>query len=186
MIVATQIKEGMTIIYNNSPCKVLSLTHVTPGKGRGMVQAKLRDLATGASIEYRFRSDEKVKRATLEQHEVEYLYNTGNEYYFMNTETFEQTAITKDELGDNVFYLKPNVKFQIEVYNGNPVGIEPPMVIELEIKETPPHLKGATASSSLKPATLETGLVVNIPSFIEAGETIRIDTRDNRYIERVR
>ncbi len=186
MIVATQIRTGMTIIHNGSPCKVIDVTHVTPGKGRGMVQSKLKDLVSGAFIEYRFRSDEKVERAILEQHEMEYLYNTDNEYHFMNTETYEQIALSKEQLGDYIYYLKPNVRFQVEFFDGRPVGIQPPLVVELEIKETQPHLKGATAASSMKPATLETGLVVSVPSYLEAGDVIRIDTRDGKFIERAR
>lgn len=186
MIVATQLRVGMTIVYEGEPHKVLSVTHVTPGKGRGMVQSKLRNLKTGTGVENRFRSDEKIERAHLEQHEMEYLYHDGSSYVFMNSETYEQTTISEEMLGDMVNYLIPNIKFMVEYYDGAPVGVEPPKVVELKVVETTPYLKGATQSATTKPATLETGLVVNVPAFIEEGEVIRVDTDEGRYVERAK
>jgi len=184
MIVATQLKAGMTILYNNEPHTVVSLQHVTPGKGRGMMQSKLRNLKTGTSFENRFRSDEKIERVRLEQNEMEYLYNDANGYHFMNSSTYEQMCLSGEILGDNVNFLVPNVKFMVELYEGSPVGVEAPKVVELKVVETAPNLKGATATASPKPATLETGLVINVPSFIEEGEVIRVETTELKYLER--
>jgi elongation factor P len=184
MLIATQIRAGMTVLYKGKPFKVMVVQHLTPGKGRGMVHTKLKNLKTGTTLENRFRSDEKLERAYLEQHELEYLYNNDGEYYFMNTETYEQISLTNDEIGDYLYYLIPNVKFKVDFFEGRPVGIEPPKVVNLKVTETAPYLKGATASSSTKPATLETGLVVNVPSFIDVGEVVRIDTTEGKYVER--
>lgn len=186
MISATQLRVGSNILYNNEPHRVVSVQHITPGNWRGMVQTKLKNLKTGASVENRFRSDDKIERAHLEQHEMEYLYNDGDNYHFMNSETYEQTSLTGEVLGDNVSLLIPNLKFMIEYYDGVPVGVEPPKVVELKVVDTTPHLKGATAASSGKPATLETGLVVTVPSFIEIGEVIRVDTTELKYLERAK
>jgi elongation factor P len=166
MLSGTQLRVGMTIVYNNAPHKVLSVQHLTPGNKRGLVQTKLRNLETGIGVENRFRSDDRVERAVLEQHEMEYLYESSGKHFFMNTETYEQTPLSSDALGDKVYYLVPNVKFTVEFYEGKPVGVEPPKVVELKVTDTQPNIKGATASSSAKPATLETGLVVGVPPFI--------------------
>ncbi|MBI2400280.1 MAG: elongation factor P [Deltaproteobacteria bacterium] len=186
MIPATQLRVGMTILFNKEPYRVVSVQHITPGNWRGMVQTKLKHLKTGSSVENRFRSEDKLEKAVLEQHEMEYLYNDGNDYHFMNSVTYEQVALSAEVLGDNVYYLIPNVKFMIEYYNGAPVGVDPPKVVELKIVETAPFMRGATAASSAKPATLETGLVVNVPAFIEAGEVVRVDTAEGKYLERAK
>ncbi len=186
MIPATQLRVGMTILFNKEPYRVVSVQHITPGNWRGMVQTKLKHLKTGSSVENRFRSEDKLEKAHLEQHEMEYLYNDGTDYHFMNSETYEQVALSAEVLGDNVFFLTPNIKFMIEYYNGVPVGVDPPKVVELKIVETAPFMRGATAASSAKPATLETGLVVNVPAFIEAGEVVRVDTAESKYLERAK
>lgn len=186
MIAATQLRVGMTILYNNDPFRVVAVQHITPGNWRGMVQTKLKNLKTGSSVENRFRSEDKVEKAHLEQHEMEYLYNDGTDYFFMNSENYEQTSLSAEILGDNVYFLTPNAKLMVEYYEGQPVGIEPPKVVELKVVDTSPNLKGATASASQKPATLETGLVVNVPAFIEVGEMIRIDTEGPKYLERAK
>ncbi|MEE8184996.1 MAG: elongation factor P, partial [Thermodesulfobacteriota bacterium] len=136
----------MTVIYKGEPCKVIFVQHLTPGKGRGMVHAKFKNLKTGATLENRFRSDEKLERAYLEQHEMEYLYNSKSEYFFMNTETYEQISLTNDKIDDYIDYLIPNIKFKIDFIEGSPVGVEPPKVVNLKVTETAPYLKGATAS----------------------------------------
>ena len=176
----------MTILFNNEPYRVIFVQHITPGNWRGMVQTKLRNLKTGSMAENRFRSDDKVEKAILESHEMEYLYSSDTDHHFMNTETYEQIILNSDTLGNNVYYLVPNVKFTVEFYEGKPVGVEAPKVVELKVVDTQPNLKGATAASSQKPATLETGLVVNVPPFIEAGELVRIDTEEGKYLERAR
>ncbi len=186
MIAATQLRVGMTILFNNEPYRVVTVQHITPGNWRGMVQTKLKHLKTGSTVENRFRSEDKLEKALLEQHEMEYLYNDGADYHFMNSETYEQVSLSAEILGDNVYYMIPNIKFMIEYYNGAPVGVEPPKVVELKVMDTTPNMKGATVTASQKPATLETGLVVNVPPFIEVGEVIRVDTGEGKYLERAR
>lgn len=186
MIPATQLRVGMTILFNNEPFRVVTVQHITPGNWRGMVQTKLKNLKTGSSVENRFRSEDKLEKAHLEQHEMEYLYNDGTDYHFMNSESYEQVCLTGEVLGDNVYYLIPNIRFMIEYYNGLPVGVEPPKVVELKVVDTAPNLRGATVTASQKPATLETGLVVNVPPFIETGEVIRVDTNEGKYLERAK
>jgi len=186
MISATQLRAGTTVLYNNEPHRVVSVQHVTSGRGMGMVQVKMKNLATGASVENRFRSAERFERARLDTHEMEYLYSGDGEHHFMNTSTYEQITLSDEIIGDYKYYLLPNVKFMIEFYRNTPVGVEPPKVVELKVVDTAPYLKGATATSSPKPATLETGLVVNVPPFVETGEIIRVDTVEGKYIERAR
>lgn len=186
MIAATQLRVGMSILYNGEPYRVASVQHITPGNWRGMVQTKLKNLKTGSAIENRFRSEDKLEKAHLEQHEMEYLYSSGTDYYFMNTENYEQLVLTSEELGDNVYYLIPNVKFVVDFYESKAVGVEPPQVVELKVVDTAPNLKSATVTNTLKPATLETGLVVNVPAFIDVGEKIRVDTTEGTYLERAK
>jgi elongation factor P len=184
MIPATQIKKGMIIIHNGELHQVVSFHHVTPGNWRGMVQTKLRNLKTGSMIENRFRSEDRIDRAVLEQHEMEYLYQDGDQFCFMNTETYEQVFLSKDTLEDTLPFLKPNTKIAVDFYEGRPISIDLPMTVDLEVVETEPGIKGATATRTTKPATLETGLVVQVPVFIDRGDVIRVDTADKKYIER--
>ena len=186
MVQATQLKVGMAILHEGNLCRVLSVHHHTPGNLRGMVQAKLRNLKSGSSFEYRFRSTDMVERADLEQHDMEFLYADGDGYHFMNTATYEQVAIHADDLGDAVHYLTPNIKLMVEFYEHRPVGVELPGTVDLRVTETAPGLKGATASNSGKPATLETGLQVNVPQFINVGDVIRVDTAEGKYLERAK
>ena len=184
MIPATQIKKGMVIIHNGELHQVVSFHHVTPGNWRGMVQTKLRNLKTGSIIENRFRSEDRIDRATLEQHEMEYLYQDGDQFCFMNTETYEQVFLNKDTLEDTLPFLKPNTRIAVDFYEGRAINIDLPMTVALEVVETEPGIKGATATRTTKPATLETGLVVQVPVFIDRGDVIRVDTSDKKYIER--
>jgi elongation factor P len=184
MIPATQIKKGMIILHNGELHQVVSFHHVTPGNWRGMVQTKLRNMKTGAIFENRFRSEDRVDRAVLEQHEMEYLYQDGDQYCFMSTETYEQVFLDKDTLEEALPFLKPNAKITVDFYEGKAISIELPMTVDLEVTETEPGIKGATATRTTKPATLETGLVVQVPVFIERGDVLRIDTSDKKYIER--
>jgi elongation factor P len=186
MIQATRIRAGMTILFNDTPHTVMSVKHLTPGNKRGIIQTKLRNLKTGLSLENRFRTDDKIKKAMLETREMEYLYSDETGYIFMDSENYEQTALSEELIGDGKNYLIANVKFLIEFFEEKPVAASPPKVVELEITDTPPNLKGATASSSYKPATMETGLVVGVPPFIEKGETIRVDTEEGKYLERAK
>ncbi|MGH9466763.1 MAG: elongation factor P [Terriglobales bacterium] len=183
---ANSMRPGMVIIHDNELYSVFSITHRTPGNLRAFVQAKIRNLRTGGLIEYRFRSDDRVERATLDEVEMEYLYNDGDAFYFMNTESFEQTHLERDTLGEAVNYLIPNLKINVEFYEGKPVSVALPQTVDMEVTETEPGLKGASVSNVTKAATLETGLVVQVPPFVEMGEKIRVGTAEGSYIERVK
>lgn len=186
MISGTQIRAGMTIIYKDTPHKVLTSKHLTPGNKRGFTQAKMRNLETGLSCENKFRSDEKIERAILTQKKMQYLYESGSDYVFMDTENYEQVTLSPKTLEGNLDYLLADVVFSIEFFKENPVGVTPPKIVEMIITETAPNLKGATATSSAKPATMETGLVINVPAFIESGELVRVDTEEGKYVERAK
>lgn len=164
----------------------MDFNHRTPGKGAAIVRLLLRNLKTGASYEVRFNSQETLERATLEQHEMEYIYTDGTLYHFMNVESFEQIALDEEILGDFTSYLKEGQRLEIEFYEGHPIGMEMPAVVELEVVETEPELKGATASNSPKPAKLETGVVIQVPPFISTGEVVRVDPQEGRYLERAK
>jgi len=186
LIPATQLRAGMVINYKNELYRIANVLHVTPGNWRGMVQTKMRSLRTGNSTENRFRSEDKVDRVTLEQHEMEYLYSDGDQYHFMNTENFEQIALTADDLGNAANYLLPNVKLMVEVHEGRPIGVSLPKTLDLKVTETTPGLKTATVTNVLKPATLETGLVVQVPNFVNSGDVIRVDTETGEYLSRAK
>ena len=183
-IPATQLRPGMVIKHNNDLHAVFSVEHRTPGNLRAFIQAKLRNLRTGAMYEHRFRSADAIEKVTVDEVEMEYLYNDGDNYHFMNTENYEQTHLTKDVLGDSVDYLIPNLQIKVEFFDGKPVGIELPQTVELTVVETEPGLKSATATNVTKPAKLETGLVVQVPPFINEGEKIRVDTSEGAYLSR--
>jgi len=184
LIQATQMRTGMCIIFEGDICRIMSVQHVTPGNWRGFVQAKMRNLRSGNSFEHRFGSTEKVDRAILETHQMEYLYSDSAGHHFMNQENYEQISLDDETLGDNMLYLLPNTVLQIDFYDDKPVGIELPNTVALEVVDTEPSMKGATASASYKPAKMETGLVVQVPPFIEVGTKILIDTRENKYLSR--
>jgi len=184
MIAATQMRPGMVIKFNNDLFSVFSVNHRTPGNLRGFVQAKMRNLRSGTMIEHRFSSEDKVERAILDEVKMEYLYDDGEYYYFMNSENFEQLHLTKDILGDAVSYLIPELKVSVEFYEGKPMSVELPATVDLTVVETEPGLKGATVSNVTKPAKLETGLVVQVPPFITEGEKIRVNTAEGTYQER--
>ncbi len=184
MITATQLRPGMVIVFNKELHTVFTMSHRTPGNLRGFVQVKMRNLKSGSMFEHRFSSEDKVERAVLEDHEMEYMYDDGDFYYFMDIETFEQMHFTKDILGDAVNYLIPQLKLNVEFYEGKAIGIELPPSISMKVLETEPGLKGATVSNVTKPAKTETGLVVMVPPFISEGEVIRVSTSDGSYLER--
>lgn len=186
LLVATQIRVGNVLVLDGELYKVLDCQHVTPGKGRGMVQTKLRRLSTGTLRDQRFRSSDQVEKAMLDRRQMDFLYHDEIGYHFMDNENYEQFALSAEDLGDTVHYLLPNVKVLIQVYEGRPVGLEPPLTVEMKVVETDPVLKGATATNKNKPAKLETGLTVQVPPFIETGERIRVDTREGTYIERAK
>jgi elongation factor P len=186
MIQATGLKRGMCIKHDNGLYRVVEAQHKTPGNLRGLVQAKIRNLKNGAISEHRFRSVDMVERAILDDAEMEFLYQDGDMYHFMNNETYEQIALSQEILGDAVPYLTPNIKLKIEMYEGRPVGIELPQTVEMAIVETEPAIKGASVSNVGKPAKMETGLIVQVPAFVGEGERIRIDTATGSYVERVK
>jgi len=184
MISATQLRPGMVIKFNNDLFSVFSMTHRTPGNLRGFVQAKMRNLRSGTMMEHRFSSEDKVEKAILDEQEMEYLYDDGEYYYFMNTETYEQMHLMKDLLGDATQYLIPQLKVAVEFYEGKPISVELPPTVDMTVMETEPGLKGATVSNVTKPAKMETGLVVQVPAFITEGEKIKVNTSEGTYQER--
>lgn len=185
-IKAIQVRKGNVVEYNGDLYRVTEANHVTPGKGPALMQVKMKRISDGVNAENRFRPDESVEKATLISREYQYLYKDGHHFCFMDLETYEQINLTEDQLGDGVNFLLPEAIVQILLYEDNPVDIDLPASVELKVVETDPNLKGATVSSSYKPATLETGYITQIPPFIEAGEVIRVDTRDGKYLDRVK
>ena len=184
MISATQMRPGMVIKFEKELYSVFSVFHRTPGNLRGFVQAKMRSLRSGSMTEHRFSSEDKVDRAIMEEHEMEYLYDDGEYFYFMNIENYEQMHLTKDLLGDATQYLTPQLKVAVVFYEGKPISVELPAAVELTVVETEPGMKGASVSNVGKPAKMETGLVVNVPAFINEGEKIRVSTSEGAYLER--
>jgi elongation factor P len=185
-IPATHLRVGMLVKRDEELYRIMTLVHITPGNKRGLVQTKLRHLRLGTQTEVRFRSDENVERVSLEQQEMEYLYEADGLFHFMNTGTYEQITLSRDDLGTAVDYLIPNLRIQVEFYEGNPIGVSLAKTIDLTVSETQPGLKGATATNQLKPATLETGLVVQVPPFIDPGDVIRVDTESGAYVSRAK
>jgi elongation factor P len=184
MIAATQIRRGMVLKVDNELYSVMTVQHITPGNWRGMVQTKLRNLRSGKQTERRFRSEENVDRIQLDTHELEYLYNDGSDYHFMNTENYEQIMLTADTLGDNIYYLIPNIKVEAEFHEGAPISISLPTTVDLLVTETEPSVRSATVTNVTKAAKLETGLIVQVPQFVNQGEKIRIDTAEGKYMQR--
>jgi elongation factor P len=178
------MRPGMVIKFNNELYSVFSVNHRTPGNLRGFVQARMRSLRTATMTEHRFSSEDRVERAQLDEQEMEYLYDDGEYFYFMNIETFDQMHLTKDLLGDAVQYLIPQLHVKVEFYEGKPMSVELPATVDMQVLETEPGMRGATVSNVTKPAKLETGLVVQVPSFITGGEKIRVNTADGSYQER--
>jgi elongation factor P len=184
MIQATQLKRGMCIKHNGDLYRVVEAMHKTPGNLRGMVQAKIRHLKSGSIIDHRFRSVDMVERAMLDESQMEFLYQDGQMYHFMNQETYEQIGLSDEVLGDAVHYLIPNIRLKVEMWEERPVGIELPQTVDMKVIETEPAIKGASVSNVGKPARMETGLMVQVPPFISEGDVIRIDTATGAYVER--
>jgi elongation factor P len=183
---ANDLRKGYVILFEGDLCKVLEARHHTPGNLRAMVQAKLRNMRTGNQFEHRFRSQDECEQAFITQSEMEYLYSDGHAHHFMNTENFEQVEITEDELGDATSWLSPGLKLQVQFYEQKAIGVELPKSMKVKIAETQPMVKGSTQSSSYKPATLENGVVVQVPPFVTEGEEIIVDPSENRYLERAK
>ncbi len=174
----------MLIKFNDDLVSVHKVEHRTPGNLRGFVRAWLRNMRTGALVDTRFASEDQLERVTLETQEMEYLYDDGDQYYFMNTETFEQLGIAREQLGDQIYYLPPNTKVSVQFYEEAPLSIDLPTQMDLKVVETEPAIKGATVTNVNKPAKLETGLVVQVPPFIKEGEVIKVNTADGAYAGR--
>lgn len=183
-ITATLLRPGAVILHNKDLHQVFSVEHRTPGNKRGFIQAKLRNLRTGSMIDYKFRAEDSVDKVVLDEVVMEYLYQDGDDYYFMNTENYEQTHLKRDTLGDAVEYLTANLQIKMEFHEGKPVGVELPQTVDLMVIETEPGIKAATASSVTKPAKTETGLIVQVPPFISEGEKIKVDTSEGTYLSR--
>jgi elongation factor P len=166
--------------------RVVSSDHITPGNWRGFVQTKLRSLKSGKLSDQRFRSTDTVEKAVLSAVEMEYLYSSGDDHHFMNTETYEQITLTSEALGDGLSYLIPNIKIQVDFFEDKPVGIELPGTVELKVVDCEPAIKGASAAAQTKSATLETGLTIQVPYFVQSGEVVRVETSEGKYVERVK
>lgn len=178
---ATRVRKGMIIKLGDDLLRILDLHHLTPGNKRGFIQARMRNIRTGTLSDQKFRAEEDLERATLDEREMQYLYSDGDHYYFMDTSTFEQIHISQEAMGDSKNYLVPDALIRVEFYEEEPVGIELSVTVDLTVTETVPGIKGATASAQVKPATLETGLVVQVPPFINEGDKVRINTDTGEY-----
>ena len=174
----------MLIKFEGNLYRILELHHITPGNKRGHVLCKMRDIRSGRLVDNKFRSEDDVERATLDEHEMQFLYREGDLFHFMNTENYEQVHLTEEVLGDSALYLLPEALIKVEFYETEPVGIHLPLTVDLKVTSTVPGIKGATAAAQVKPATLETGLVVSVPSFINEGELVRINTETGEYLGR--
>lgn len=186
MIQASDLKKGMIIKYNDKLYNVVDTQFNFQGRGSSMLQTKLKELETGSIINNRFGTSDKIENIQLDRKNMEYLYSTGDGYVFMDNETFEQIELTKDVLDDATDFLIENMTIQVQFYEGNPVGLDLPITVPLEVTYTEPALKNATVTTSFKPATLETGLEITVPPFIETGEVVKVDTRTRKYIERAK
>ncbi len=184
MISVNDLKTGLTIELDNGLWSVVEFLHVKPGKGAAFVRTKLKNVESGNVLEKTFRAGEKVAKASLDKREMQFLYKEGNDYIMMDNESYEQIAVTADHIGDGVKYLKDNMEVSILMHDGRIIGVDIPNHVELEVVDTPPAEKGNTAQGGTKPATLETGAVVNVPFFISNGDRIRVDTRTNEYLDR--
>jgi len=183
-IQATRLKKGMLIKVEQDLFRVIELQHVTPGNLRGFVRVKLRNIRNGSMSDQKLRSEDTLDRATLEEREMQYLYQDGDGFCFMDTVSYDQITLTSEALGDSVNYLKAEMLINVEFYGEEPVGIEMPQTVDLKVTDTAPGIKGATASNQIKPATCETGLVVNVPPFINTGDMIRVSTDTGEYLAR--
>jgi len=182
---AVQLRKGMIVQIDGELFRVHEFQHVTPGKGQAVMQTRLRNLRSGAMVDRRFRSQEDVERVQLDSRNVEYLYQEGDHYVFMDSENYEQIHLLAEVIEEALPYLIANLVLAVDFFDGEPVALELPTTVDLEVTETEPAIKGATASASSKPATLETGLVVQVPPFVSIGDTVRVETSTGNYLTRV-
>ncbi len=183
---ASEMRKGQTVKIDGKLYAIVDYQHVKLGKGGAVYQTKLKSLTDGSIQNVRLRSEESVEEAYLDKRTYEYLYSSGSEHVLMDTTTYDQISLDDDAFGDGPKYLKPNTQLQVSMYEGRPVIVTLPNTVDLEVTDTPPEIKGATATNQNKPATLETGLVVQVPPFIKVGELIRVDTRSGEYVTRVK
>jgi elongation factor P len=184
LIQATQLRPGMVLEYNNGLWRVMTISHITPGNWRGMVQTKLRNIVSGTQTENRFRSEDRVERVILDQIEMEFLYQEGDEFHFMNTETYDQITLPKELIEDVAGFLKPNMKVEVEFHETTPLNVTPPKTVALSVVRTDPGIKTAAVTNTLKPATVETGMIVQVPHFVQEGDLITINTETREYVSR--
>jgi len=184
MLKATQLRPGMIIVHDGDLYSVHSVDHRTPGNKRGAMATRMRNLRSGSIIDYRFRAEDFVERAVLDEVEFQYLYSDGEGYHFMNTESFEQLSVSGEVLGDAVNYLIPNQVLKLEFYEGKPIGALLPDTVDLTVVDTEPTVQKATASAVMIPAKLETGLTIQVPPFISNGDKVKVDTSEARYVQR--
>ncbi len=182
---ATRLRRGMLIKMGSDLFRIIDLQHMTPGNKRGFVQARMRNIRTTTLSDHKFRAEQDVERATLDERQMQYMYRDGDSFHFMDTDSYEQIHINEETLGDSVNYLIPEMVIAVEFYGSEPVGIELPQTVDLKVLETTPAIKGATASAQLKPARTETGLVVQVPPFVNEGDMIRVNTESGEYQSRV-
>ena len=185
MISAGDFRNGITIEYENSIYQIIEFQHVKPGKGAAFVRTKLKNIISGGVVEKTFRPTEKCPQARIDRKDMQYLYEDGDLYYFMDTESYDQVGLNADKVGDSLKFVKENEMVKVCSHNGNVFAIEPPLFVELQITDTEPGFKGDTATGATKPATVETGANVNVPLFVEQGDKIKIDTRTGEYLSRV-
>jgi len=186
MLDTSNFRRGLKIEIDEKPFEIIEFQHVKPGKGGAFVRTKLRNMINGRVIDQTFRSGEKVGKPDLEEKEMQYLYQDGDSYCFMDNETYDQVFLSEDHLEDTRRFLAENTTVEVLYYNEEPIGLELPMFVELEITETEPGVKGDTASKVTKPATLETGAVIPVPIFLNIGDKVKVDTRSGSYVERVK
>ncbi len=183
---ATQIRRGMVLVFEGDPCRVVEFRHHTPGNLRAMVQAKLKNLRTGSNFEHRFRAADTIVKADMETHELEFMYQGGDSYHFMNAENYDQIELDEEALGDSAPWMQSGLKILAEYYNGRPIGIQLPNSMVFEIVDTAPVVRGATKTASSKPAKLENGVVVNVPEFVEQGTRVRVNPNTGEYLDRAK
>jgi len=184
LIQSTQLRTGMVVEYNNALWRVMTISHITPGNWRGMVQTKLRNLRTGSQTENRVRSEDKVERVILDQQQMEFLYREGDDFHFMNTETYDQITLPKELVEDVEGFLTPNLKVEVEFYDSTPLNVTLPKSISMKVVETDPGIKTAAVTNTLKPAKTETGMVIQVPHFVVEGDIITLNTETKEYLSR--
>ncbi|HUY37426.1 MAG: elongation factor P [Candidatus Binataceae bacterium] len=186
LIQATQLRAGMVVEYNKDLWRVMTITHITPGNWRGMVQTKLRNIKTGSQTENRFRSEDRVERIILSQLKMQFLYQDGDDYHFMNTETYDQITIPKELIEDVAGFLTPNLEVEVEFHESTPLNVTLPKTVTLKVTETEPGNRNAAVTNTLKNATLETGMVIQVPHFVNTGDTITINVENHEYLSRTK